>query len=147
MDWTWVDQDAIHEREAGSVGLNVDGRDDGFGSVTSGIRLSSTYHHQKYLHQDLEWMDGIWRPTLDLLWRQNVTGFDRDISARLVGSPDTVPTFSVEGKEDKGGLEIGAGLSFVPENANRLQFDVRYEAYRSSHTLDHNLLAKILIGF
>lgn len=146
-DWTWIDQDAIREGDASVYGLAIDERDDSIVDVSAGIRLSTVYEHRRYLHSNFEWMDGVWRPSLDLRWRQTLTGNERDLTARLVGAADTVGDFRIEGKEDAGGFEVGAGLAFVPENANRLQLDLRYELFRSAHALSHDLVAKVLIGF
>ena len=55
--------------------------------------------------------------------------------------------FEVEGEEDSGGFEVGAGVSFIPKNANRLQFDLRYDVFRSENTLEHDLVAKVRFGF
>lgn len=147
VDYTWITQDEIRESQGGLFAGRVDERDDEILSVVAGLRASTVYHHTKYLHTSLLWMDGIWRPTLDLRWRQTLSGYDRTLSARLDNAPDTVSDFVIEGKEDKGGFEVGAGLSFVPDRANRLQFDLRYDAYRAAHTLEHDLVAKIRLGF
>ncbi|MAG29574.1 MAG: hypothetical protein CL908_01615 [Deltaproteobacteria bacterium] len=147
FDWSWVSQDTIRESQAGGLGLRVGSRDDAVGSVNAGIRLSTFYEHHRYLGQNLEWMDGIWRPTVDLRWRQLLGDNERDIDARLVGSPDTAAGFTIQGKEDTGGFEVGAGLSFVPENANRLEIELRYEAFVSSHTLAQDLVARLTFGF
>jgi outer membrane autotransporter protein len=147
IDYTWIDQDEISESNAGIYGAQIDERDDDILSVVAGIRLSTIYHHTKYLHPKLEWMDGVWRPTIDLRWRETLTGDDRSVTARLQGAPTSVASFTIDGKEDKGGFEIGTGVTFVPEHANRLQFDLRYDAYRASHTVEHDLVAKVRIGF
>ena len=55
--------------------------------------------------------------------------------------------FTVEAEEDEGGFEIGAGIAFVPKYANRVQLQLRYDAYRSDNTVDHDLVGKIRIGF
>ena len=70
-------------------------------------------------------MDGVWNPSADIRWRQNLTGYERELKGRLQGSPDTLSNFTIVGREESGGLEIGTGLSFTPKNANRLQFDLR----------------------
>jgi uncharacterized protein with beta-barrel porin domain len=146
-DWVYIDQDSIGEGNAGSFGLRIDDRDDYVASVNAGLRLSTVYQHEKYVMQGLDWLDGVWRPTVDLRWRQTVSGYDRSLSARLNGSPDTVSGFDTDGSEDQGGFEIGAGLSFSPKHANRLQIDLQYDAFRSSHTVAHNLVAKFRLGF
>ncbi len=146
-DYTWISQDEIREGDAGLFGESIEQRDDDLVSVTGGVRLSTVYHHTKYLHSSLLWMDGIWRPTLDLRWRQTLMGYDRDLTARLNSAPSSVSSFTIEGKEDEGGFEIGAGISFVPENANRLQIDLGYDVFRSENTLEHNLVAKVIVGF
>ena len=92
-------------------------------------------------------MDGVWRPTVDLRWRQYLVGYERELSARLAGAPDTADSFEVEAEEDSGGFEVGVGISFTPKNANRLQFDLRYDVFRSENTLEHDLVAKIRFGF
>ena len=147
VDYTWISQDEIREQNAGIFGARIKERDDDILSAVGGLRLSTAYHHTQYLHNSLLWMDGVWRPVLDLRWRQTISGYDRDVKARLASAPDTVSSFTIEGKEDKGGFEIAAGLSFVPEKADRLQFDVRYDAYRSSHTLEHDIVARVRLGF
>jgi hypothetical protein len=146
-DWVWIDQDEIDEGAQQLFANDVSSRDDVVISATAGLQVSTLYHHTRYLHTNLEWIDGVWRPSVALRWRQYLAGYDRSIDARLMGAPDTVGDYRVEAKEDQGGLEIEAGISFVPEHANRLQFDLRYEAYRASHTVDHNLVAKVRFGF
>jgi len=147
VDWAWVYQRPIHESGAGGFGMRIASRDDSVGSINAGVRLSTTYQHSRYLIRQLEWMDGIWKPSLEVRWRQVVHGDDRDIDARFQGSPDTVPDFRVSGDEDDGGAEIGAGISFTPKGANRLQFDVRYDAFVGEHTVEHDLVGRVMIGF
>ena len=147
LDWAWVYQSSIHESGAGGFGIRIDDRDDSIGSISTGLRLSTTYQHSRFLASRLEWMDGIWRPVIDVRWRQMVAGHERDIDARFDGSPGTVGDFTISGQEDEGGFEVGAGLSFTPSNANRLQFDLRYDAFLASHTVEHNLVGRMLIGF
>jgi hypothetical protein len=147
LDYVWITQDEIREGGGGVWGLVVDERDDSVLSLTAGVRLGTVYHHTAYLMDSLLWMDGVWRPTIDLRWRQILVGAEREIEARLAGAPDTVASFSVDGDEDEGGFEVGAGLSFVPKNANRLQFDLRYDFFRGPETLEHDLVAKVRIGF
>ncbi len=147
FDYTWVSQDEVREKDAGLFGLVIDDRDDDIFSAVAGLRLSTVYHHTRYLHTSLLWMDGVWRPSVDLRWRQTFSGYDRDVTARIASAPDTVSSFTIEGKEDKGGFEVSAGLAFEPEAANRLQFELRYDAYRSAHTVQHDLVAKVRLGF
>mgnify|MGYP003408814918 CR=1 FL=1 len=85
--------------------------------------------------------------SFDVAWRQFVEGDQRDLDARLQGSPDTVAGFTVQGEEDEGGAEIGVGFRFVPVEANRLRFDLRYQAYVADHTLEQDLVGQIAIAF
>ena len=147
LDYAWITQDEISESDAGVWGLTIDDRDDSVLSGTVGVRLSTVYQHSSYLSESLLWMDGVWRPTVDLRWRQYLVGYERELSARLAGAPDTAGKFEVEGEEDSGGFEVGVGVSFIPKNANRLQFDLRYDVFRSENTLEHDLVAKIRFGF
>jgi len=147
LDYAWITQDEISESDAGVWGLTVDDRDDSVLSGTVGVRLSTVYQHSSYLSESLLWMDGVWRPTVDLRWRQYLVGYERELSARLAGAPDTADSFEVEGEEDSGGFEVGVGISFTPKNANRLQLDLRYDVFRSENTLEHDLVAKIRFGF
>ena len=146
VDWVFLDQDEVEEA-GGFATATLAERDDHIVTGTAGLRLSTLYHHTRYLHQNLEWIDGVWRPTVAVRWRQYLTGYDRSIDARLAGAPDTVGGFRVEAEEDDGGFEVEAALSFVPKHANRLQFDLRYDLYRAAHTLDHDLTARVRIGF
>ena len=82
-----------------------------------------------------------------LRWRQTITGNEREVTASLVDAPATIPGFTVDAKEDAGGFEIGAGVVFVPKNANRLQLELNYDVYRGAHTVDHDLVGRIRIGF
>lgn len=147
FDWAFIEQDGIRERQAGGFGLEVDERDDEVGSLRAGLRLGSVYEHKAYLGPWFEWMTGIWRPSFDVAWRQFVEGNERDVSARLLGSPDTVGGFTIQGEEDEGGAEIGVGFRFVPVAANRLRFDVRYQAYVAEHTLEQDLVGRLSIAF
>ena len=147
LDYVWITQDEISESDAGVWGLTIDERDDSVLSGTVGIRLSTVYQHSSYLSDGLLWMDGVWRPTVDFRWRQYLVGYERELSARFAGASDTVGNFEVEGEEDSGGFEVGAGISFIPKNANRLQFDLRYDVFRSENTLEHDLVAKVRFGF
>ncbi len=147
VDWAWVDQRPIREDGAGGLGIAIDRRDDRVGSVSGGIRLATVYQHDRYLIRQLEWMDGVWRPSIDVRWRQLVEGNERKIDARLIGAPSTVSDFTIEGKEDPGGVELAAGVSFTPKNANRLQFDLRYKTFVASNTLEQNLVARVQLGF
>lgn len=147
FDWAFVEQDGIREDEAGGFGLEIDERDDEVGSVRGGLRLSSVYEHKAYLGPWLEWATGIWRPSFDVAWRQFVEGNERDVSARLQGSPDTAGNFTIQGEEDEGGAEIGVGFRFVPVQANRLRIDLRYQAYVAEHTLEQDLVGQIAIAF
>jgi uncharacterized protein with beta-barrel porin domain len=147
LDWAWVYQRPIKEADAFGLGVRIESRDDSIGSINAGLRISTRYLHSKYLGQNLLWMDGVWTPTIEVRWRQMLSGYERDIDARLVGAPAGVAHFTIKGKEDSGGAEIAAGISFTPKNANRLQFDLRYESFVASHTVAHNLTAKAQIGF
>jgi len=147
LDWAWVNQRPIRESEAFGLGVRIEGRDDSIGSINAGVRVSTSYVHSKYLGQNFLWMDGVWKPTIEVRWRQMVAGYERDVEARLLGAPAGVANFTVKGKEDPAGAEIAAGFSFTPKNANRLQFDLRYESFVAAHTVTHNLTAKALIGF
>ena len=140
-------QDEIKESGAGGFGLDVDNRNDQVGSVRAGVRLSSVYEHKAYLGPWLEWMTGIWRPSFDLAWREYVEGNERDVDARLQGGPDTVGGFTIQGKEDAGGAEIGVGFRMVPKYANRMRFDLRYQTYVAEHTLEQDLLAQVGFSF
>lgn len=147
FDWAWMNQDGIHESDAGGFGLDVASRDDEIGSLRAGMRLSTVYDHKTYLGPWLEWMTGIWRPTFDVAWRQFVEGNERDVAARLQGGADTAGGFKIQGKEDPGGAEIGLGLRLIPTNANRLRLDLRYQAYVAEHTLENDLVAQATIAF
>lgn len=147
FDWAFIEQDGIRESQAGGFGLEVDERDDEVGSLRAGVRLASVYEHKAYLGPWLEWMTGIWRPSFDVAWRQFVEGNERDVSARLLGSPDTVGSFRIQGKEDAGGAEIGVGFRFVPVAADRLRVDLRYQAYVAEHTLEQDLVGRLSIAF
>ena len=148
IDWAWINQRTIDEDEApAGLALTVPGREDQIGSISAGMRLATTYRHDAYLAQRLEWLDGIWRPMVDVRWRQFLEGDQRDFDARFDGSPDDIANFSVQAEEDSGGLEVGAGLSFIPDVANRLQFDLRYEAYVAANTLQHDLVGRVSLGF
>lgn len=147
FDWAWISQNGIREQDAGGFGLEVDDRNDQVGSARAGIRLSTVYEHEAYLGPWFEWMTGVWRPTFDVAWRQYVEGNQRDLSARLEGGVDTVTGFEVKGKEDAGGAEIGIGLRLIPKEANRLRFDVRYQAYVAEHTLDQDLVGQVTLAF
>jgi uncharacterized protein with beta-barrel porin domain len=147
FDWAWMIQDEVQESGAGGFGLDVDDREDEVGSLRAGVRLSSVYEHKAYLGPWLEWMTGIWRPSFDVAWRQYVEGNERDVDARLQGGPDTVGGFTIQGEEDAGGAEIGVGFRMVPKNANRLRFDLRYQAYVAEHTLEQDLVGQVAISF
>jgi hypothetical protein len=92
-------------------------------------------------------MDGVWTGSLDVRWRQMLTGFEREFDARLQGAPDGVSDFTIKGQEDAGGAELGAAIRFAPKNANRLQFDLRYEAFVAKHTIAHDLTAQARVSF
>jgi uncharacterized protein with beta-barrel porin domain len=147
LDWAWVWQRSFTEDDAGGFGLQVDDRSDSVGSINMGVRASTTYHHTRYISPELMWLEGIWQPEIDLRWRQMLEGTDRDVDARFEGAPGSVSDFTIEGKEDDGGFEIGLGVSFIPSQANRLQFGLRYETYIASHTLDQTLTARVLVAF
>ena len=147
VDWAWVYQRPIHESGAGGFGIRIASRDDSIGSLNAGLRVSTTYRHRRYLIRQLEWMDGVWRPSLEVRWRQMLQGDDREIDARFQGTPDAVGDFRIEGDEDDGGAEIGVGVSFTPTHANRLQFDLRYDAFVGPHTLEQDLVGRVTLGF
>lgn len=147
LDWTWVYQRPIHESETFGLGIRIDSRDDSIGSINAGVRVSASYLHSKYLAQQLLWMDGVWTGSLDVRWRQMLTGFEREFDARLQGAPDGVSDFTIKGQEDAGGAELGAAIRFAPKNANRLQFDLRYEAFVAKHTIAHDLTAQARVSF
>ncbi|HIF92463.1 MAG: autotransporter outer membrane beta-barrel domain-containing protein [Myxococcales bacterium] len=147
LDWAWVYQRPIHEVETSGFGIRIDSRDDAVGSLNAGVRASTSYLHSRYLGQWFLWMDGVWQPSIDVRWRQVVTGWDRKIDARLQGAPSGVSDFTIKGREDRGGAEIAAAVSFTPKDANRLQFDLRYESFVSSHTVSQDLTASVQISF
>jgi hypothetical protein len=92
-------------------------------------------------------MDGVWQPSVEVRWRQMLHGDERSIDARLQGTPDAVGDFRIEGKEDSGGAEIGAAVSFTPSLANRLQFEFGYDAFVGPHTLEQDLYGRVTLGF
>lgn len=147
LDWAWVYQRPIHESETFGLGIRIDSRDDSIGSINAGVRVSASYLHSKYLAQQLLWMDGVWTGSLDVRWRQMLTGFEREFDARLQGAPDGVSDFTIKGEEDPGGAELGAAIRFSPKHANRLQFDLRYEAFVAKHTIAHDLTAQARVSF
>lgn len=147
FDWIRMEIDGLTESGAGVYDARIASRDDDVFTTRIGVRLGTVYEYRRYLHRYLEWATGVWRPTLDLRWRQTVSGNERDVRASLVQAPNTVAPFSVQAKEDAGGFELGAGLTFAPKYANRLQIQIGYDLYRASHTLDHDLTARLRIGF
>lgn len=147
IDWIRVETDGITEDGAGSLDTAIESRDDDLLTSRVGVRFGTVYEERRYLHRYLEWTTGVWRPSVDLRWRQTWSGNDRDVTARLADGPTTVAPFTVGAREDAGGLEVGVGVSFVPKYADRLQFDLRYDAYRAAHTVDHDLFAQVRIGF
>ncbi|MCR9094958.1 MAG: autotransporter outer membrane beta-barrel domain-containing protein [bacterium] len=147
VDWARVETDGLTESGAAPFNARIRSRDDDVLTTRTGLRLGTAYEYRRYLHRYLEWATGVWRPTLDLRWRQTHSGNQRDVRASLVGGPSGVAPFTVEAKEDAGGFEIGTGVSFSPKYVNRLQFQLRYDVYRASHTVDHDLSARIRIGF
>lgn len=147
FDWAWIKQDSIRETNAGGFNLLVDERDEEVGSARAGLRISSVHDNKAYLGPWLEWATGVWRPSFEVAWREYVAGDSRDVRARLQGAPDTAGGFTVQSQEDSGGAEIGVAFRFVPTAANRLRFDVRYNAYVAEHTLEQNLLGQVAITF
>lgn len=147
LDWARIETDAIDEAGASPLGSRVASRDDDVFTTTTGVRLSTVYEYRIYLHRWLEWATGVWRPTVDLRWRQTWSGYDRSLSAAFTEAPSAVAPFSIEAREDRGGFEAGLALTFEPKYANRVHFDLRYDAYRASHTLEHDLVAKVRVGF
>lgn len=147
LDYVWITQDELREGNAGIWGLQVEERDDSILFGSAGIRLSTVYEHSAYLDERLTWLDGVWRPSVDVRWRQMLVGAEREIEAGLIGAPDTVGAFTVEGEEDAGGLDVGVGITFSPKHANRLQLEIRYDLFTGPETLEHDLVAKLRFGF
>ena len=147
FDWIRMEVDGLTESGAGVYDARIASRDDDVFTTRTGVRLGAVYEYRRYLHRYLEWATGVWRPSLDLRWRQTISGNERDVRASLVQAPNSVAPFSVQAKEDAGGFELGAGLTFAPKHANRLEIQIGYDLYRASHTLDHDLTARIRIGF
>lgn len=147
VDWIQMETDGFSESGAGVYDERLESRDDDVLTVRGGLRLGTAYEHRSYLHKYLEWATGVWRPTLDLGWRQTLSGNEREVTASLDQGPGTVAPFTVDAKEDAGGFEVGLGVAFAPKYANRLQFQLRYDVYRASHTLDQDLVARIRFGF
>jgi hypothetical protein len=147
VHWAWVYQRPIHESETAGFGIRIDRREDRVGSINGGLRVTTSYEHSRYLQPYLLWMDGVWTPSIDIRWRQVLTGNERELKARLEGSPEGVSKFTIEGREDHGGIEFGTAVRFLPKNASRLQFDLRYDAFVSSHAVAHNLALQASIAF
>ncbi len=148
IDWAWINQRTIDEEEAPlGLALTIPGREDEVGSITAGMRIATEYRHDRYIGSRLLWMDGAWRPSLDVRWRQFLEGDERDFNARFDGTPSANSSFNVSSEEDPGGVELGVGLSFTPDLADRLQFDLRYEAYLSENTVQQDLVGRISLGF
>ncbi|GEM_PF-3550744 len=147
VDWMRMETGGFSEDGGGIYRTSISNREDDVLTTRTGLRLGTVYEYRRYVHRYLEWATGVWRPTVDLRWRQTISGAKRDVTASLVDAPAAAPGFTVEAEENDGGFEIGAGISFVPKYANRLQLQLRYDAYRSDNTVDHNLVGKIRIGF
>ena len=147
LDYVWIAQDEISEGDAGIWGLRVEERDDSVLFGSAGVRLGTVYEHSAFIGERLTWMDGVWRPSVDVRWRQLLVGAERELEAGLLGAPDTVGDFTVEGEEDAGGLDVGVGVTFQPKHANRLQLEIRYDLFTGPETLEHDLVAKLRFGF
>ena len=147
IDWMRMETGGFSEDGGGIYRTSVSSREDDVLTTRTGLRLGTAYEYRRYVHRYLEWATGVWRPTVDLRWRQTISGAERDVTASLVDATAAAPGFTVEAEEDDGGFEIGVGIAFVPKYANRLQLQLRYDAYRSDNTVDHDLVGKIRIGF
>lgn len=148
VDYTAMLQDGFMETGARPVSLLVDSRTDNIVTLRAGVELTTALHKRDYWTEMLENIDGVWRPSLSVRWRQVVTGYDRDITARFVGDPSgAAGSFTVVGNAPNEGFEIGAGIDWTPRMADRLTFGLRYDVFVWSDVTTQDLVARVRVGF
>ena len=148
LDYTGLGQEQITETGAAPVSLLVDSRTDHIVTIRVGGEVSTALAKRDYYSDLLEAVDGVWRPTLSVRWRQVVSGADRGYTARFLGTPaTTVGKFVVAGDGPDKGFEVGAGLDWTPEAANRLTFGLRYDVFAWEGVTTHDLAARVRFSF
>lgn len=144
LDYTHLIENGVTEQGAGSASLVIPGRSHDVLSTTTGVRLAATLFKYAYLGSSLEWADGVWRPEVDVRWREFWTGARRSVDARLVGAPAGTGRFAVDAADAERGVEIAARLSFQPLRS-RVTIGVGYEAFLGDGTTAHRFDAKLRV--
>jgi uncharacterized protein with beta-barrel porin domain len=142
-DYAYLEEGRVSESGAGALSLVVDGRHSSVFSTTAGLRVSTEWFKYAYMGSSLEWADGVWRPEVDVRWRERWTGSDRDVSARFAGATGTGP-FTVAARDARRGVELAARVSFQPVRT-RTTVQLAYEAFVGDGTLVHQATARVNI--
>jgi hypothetical protein len=128
VDYAYLSEGAVWEEGAGAADLDVEARSNAVVSTTLGARFYTQIFKYRFMGEYLEWADGIWRPEIDVRWREFWTGNDRALYARFQGAPADVGDFRVQAAYARRGAEVGAGVSFQPWKW-RGTLAARYQAF------------------
>jgi outer membrane autotransporter protein len=144
VEYGYLMEDDFGESGAGVIDLDVDERSNSVLSTTAGARLAYTFFKWEYIEDFLEWADGIWTPEVTARWRGNWIGREREFDARMVGAPVGVGNFTVEGRDPKQGVQVGAGVGFQPL---RLRMSIRfdYDGFYGEGSMIHRVGASVRI--
>jgi len=145
LDYTALLQSEIKESGGGGAALVLPSRTDSVGTVRVGFDLTTALHKKGYWTDLLENVDGVWRPTLSLRWRQPLGGEQAHIEALFLESP--ADRFSIETEIFQEGFEIGAGLDWTPLVADRLTFTLRYDGFLWEDTTVNAVTGRIRLAF
>jgi outer membrane autotransporter protein len=149
VDYTLLTRSAFSESGNSSAQLSVDDEVDQVVTLRAGFEFSAILNKDQYWTDLLENLDGIWRPTLALDWRQIVAGEDRAIEARFSQAPGQA--FRVQADGAGQGLEFSAGLDWTPRAANRLTFGLHYDGFLSresaARSVEHDFMARMRFSF
>jgi uncharacterized protein with beta-barrel porin domain len=148
VDYTYLMQDSVEEENAGSIGLAIDYRADSIVTVRAGFEADTALRKSEYWSDWLEVIDGVWRPSFALRWRQVVVGADREIRSHFLGAPQlSAGRFMVRADDAAQGIEVGAGIDFTPKRLNRLTFGLRYDGFFWTGIQSNDISGRVRYSF
>ena len=146
LDYTALYQGEVTESGAGLLNLVVESRDTPLATVRAGFALARSVRKSGYWTDFLEQVDGVWRPSLSVEWRQLLVDYNRPVSARFASAPGS-GNMTIRGDAPRMGFEIRTGIDWTPRQADRLTFGLHYDVFAWTDVVVQDLVASVRIGF
>lgn len=146
VDFTWLTEEGFTESGGQGANLSLGDRSQTLLGTTLGVQLTGSFVKHRYVIESIQWANGLWRPEIDLRWRSNWTGVDRDIEGRFVGAPAGTGFFTARGEDVEQGAEVTIGTTFQPYGTQAL-VTAGYRGFIGFGAQSHGLNLDIRIPF